>query len=536
MCKKLASILCALLLLSCCLEATASTIAIFPMEELTYGPNGVSFELRKLVAAELGDTGIDIISETVVDSFLARNRIRMLGLVETSDLMLAKNEIDADLVLYGSIFEKQHEPLAISVTLYLVRTGDSRIIWSNSSALSLADTKHLLGISEPQSREELLPIVIGRAMSTFPKRLDAVAEEETFFNIDEAVLAPKYIRPGEAVTCSVKLNTSEVTISKLGKPQIFVKARNRVFVANESPDKLFYKATWTGSDGTLLSSANTEEARVKLAMAVPDPSLYEAVLTGEKDGRYPVTLVLSWPSGAKKVAFLGSYYVDSAPPEMFADLKGYKLHGLTTFKDRLAIVPHMKHREPLSSWSITISDKEGKVVRSQKGRTNLPLQFIWNGRNAKGKYASDGVYTVTISALDRAKNQASLTEQVRLARTAPAVDVEVKPSDGGMVVGFQNKGDIPVTYWRLEMRSNGAPVKELEGEKLPVSVEVPMVSEPQADQLDCLLEVRDILGNEVKRDLKDFFTLASRTQGNSAAEKSETEKGEPAQNNWSTEF
>jgi hypothetical protein len=133
----------------------------------------------------------------------------------------------------------------------------------------------------------------------------------------------------------------------------------------------------------------------------------------------------------------------------------------------------MLRREPVARWKLTVEDENGKEQVSQKGYGELPRRFIWDGRDASGWPAEEGIYKVTLSVWDRADNMAVTTQPVAVARTPPAMVLEAKARGRDMVVDLSNEGRVPIAFWRMEMRdASGELIKVAEGNELPMRMDL----------------------------------------------------------------
>ena len=487
--------------------ARAQTVAVFPVADLTYGDNGVNFEISKQIADELVQKNVDVISGAPVVSFMAKNRIRWVGILDTNSILLANNDLGADFVLYGTSIKRRQESSApaIGLTLYLVRSTDGRIIWSNSSSLSPGDEQHLLGLNQPETIQDLMSIVVSNILSGFPEQQDFEANSTPVFNIERAELYPKYVKPGEQVHCSVFLRTYE---PNAGKYQVFVKAGNRIHVAMNSSDSQFYQASWQG-DPAIPTQANAVSSALSLAMESPDPQIYSTQIKSDKDGSYPVTLVIKQPNGIRKVVFLGSYHVDGTPPDLSLELKGTKLDGMVTFRDKVLILPQMKQREPVTHWLISVDEQSGIMLMSQKGKGSLPQRFYWNGRDSNNNPVGEGIYNIILDVWDRAGNSSSATQQVKVSRSLPQMHLTAKSENNEIDLTINSQGDIPIAFWHIEFWTNkGEFLKTVEGDDLPAEIQVPTDIDQESEKISCSLVVRDILGNQTKKQVKDLKLLA----------------------------
>lgn len=62
-----------------------------------------------------------------------------------------------------------------------------------------------------------------------------------------------------------------------------------------------------------------------------------------------------------------------------------------------------------TSSAITVRDSSGKIVGAREGEFGAGTHtFNWNGKDANGIDQPDGIYTISVSALDNAKNAVSV--------------------------------------------------------------------------------------------------------------------------------
>lgn len=418
--------------------ARALTIAVFPIEDLSQGQNGVNTELTDYLAWEMNRRGFDVIGNETVVSFMARNRVRWLGFLDTRHIILAKEEMGADLVLFGtmSLREEALSP-SFGITLYLVRTSDTRTLWTAAGGLAQQDIVNLLGIGEPKMGEGLLAKLAQSVLAKWPEELEYTSKPQHALEIEDIQLEPTHVRRGEKVSCNVRLRN---TWPEEDAPRIFFKAGGRVYMARKEAPGDVYSSDWE---------------------------------VAESDGRYPVTMVINWPSGHKKVSFLGAYNVDSAPPKLVLDLKGVQLEGTVAFRDQVIIIPRMLRREPVARWKLTVEDENGEEQLSYTGYGEMPNRFVWNGKGKDGWPAAEGVYKVNLQVWDRADNLSVATQPVAVARTPPAMVLEAKNQGREMIIDLSHDGKIPIAFWRMEMRSSsGETIKVAEGSALPTRMDI----------------------------------------------------------------
>ncbi|MDH3359904.1 MAG: hypothetical protein OEL55_03450, partial [Desulfobulbaceae bacterium] len=271
-------------------------MAVFPFQDLTAEGNGVNWPLTEQLEVALEEKGLDVLSKQAVLSFMALHRIRTLGHLETYQINLAKKELGAKLILLGSVCQnKTTPPPALTLALYLVRTNDGRTIWSNVEDICCVETKHLLGLREPKTIEEISPLLSHNILSTWPANITEYTSKQKQVDIESAWLRPLFVRSGHEVQCSVHLRTPWLPDNK---PLVSLKIGEKIIPTKETAEEGFYEASWPAE---------------------------------EADGRYPVSLLIQWPDGKTDVNLIDSYFIDNQPPKFDLDIKGTELAGKTTF-------------------------------------------------------------------------------------------------------------------------------------------------------------------------------------------------------------
>lgn len=440
LCRWLYLLILPLLLLVAVDQAHSATIAVFPIEDLTQGSNGVNREVTEYLAWDLNQRGLDVVAPEAIMDFMARNKVRWLGFLDTRFIIMAKEELGADLVIFGtmSLRAKELSP-SLGLTLYLVRTEDTRTIWTGSGGLSEQDIVNFLAIGEEDEKKGLMARLVKDVLQGWPSEFESFDRQQHALELESVDFGPEYVRRGDEVKCSVRLRTKW---SDEDMPRVFFKAAGRVHLAQQSMDGFQYASAWTVKN---------------------------------RDGRYPVTMVISWPSGYKKVAFLGAYSVDSSPPKLVLDLKGVQLEGTVAFRDQVIIIPRFLRREPVARWKLTIEDENGEEQMSRVGYGQLPRRFVWTGKGKDGWPVEEGVYQVSLRVWDRADNMALSSQPVAVARTPPSLVLEAKNRGRDMIVDLSHEGKVPIAFWRMEMRtSGGETIKVAEGSELPVRIDVEM--------------------------------------------------------------
>jgi TolB-like protein len=449
--------------------AAAEKIAVFPVEDLSQGANGVNFALMQDLEESLRDRGFEVVSQEAVISFMARNRIRRLGFLNTYSILHLREELGADTVLLGTVCQRREEPCpAFALTLYLVRTQDARTIWSKTKSLSCTETRHLLAISEPQSSEDLIPLTIEDMLANWPATSQLNRARTPMFELAEADIRPRHVSAGNRVTCSVRLRS----VANGLQPEASLKVQPGMYLPMQPVAPDLYETSWTAS---------------------------------AEEGRYAVTLLLEWPSGRQRAALLGTYTVDNSPPSLTLGIKGVRLHDAVAFRDRMFVVPQLVKREPISRWEFSIKDENGRTILQEERKGALPGRFVWRGQGDDGTRVSHGAYQVVVKAWDEAENAAQVSEKIAVMRNAPNMILEAKVRGGDTVLGIRSGGEVPIAFWHVEMRNDeGSVIKTAEGQTLPAEVDIATSD----DTVECILTAMDILGNHVRREVKDLKLLA----------------------------
>jgi hypothetical protein len=518
--------------------AQQHSVAVFPVEDLSRGINSPNLDITRYLNAELVARGLNVALEDDIIAFMAAERIRWLGFLNTDHLLLAKNKLGVDLILFGTVSQNdaKNSP-TFGLSLNLVRTTDGRTIWTSNGGLSLADMQHMLGLYEPTTLDDLLVILVNKVLADLPAELDEKANQSLIYNVEDGempptlqvkrvTLSPRYVQPGEQVKCSVQIDTDKMHPEI---PQIFIKVGNRIHLAQQTKDGLFYEASWTGSEIEKGIFREVGHEALQLASTDLKPQFFEGVWMGALDDAiYPVSLILRWQDGNQQLAFIGNYTVDSTSPEIDLKITGRQsryINGLLTFKNKIHIMPTMKKREPFSRWKIWVENGAGEVVINDEGRGKMPGIFHWTGHGANGYPVEEGIYQLVLKGWDRAGNETETSEEIfyRPNKVDLIVDV-VRVNDGLQVTLDTSDKEVPLVYWLLEVwRDTGELRKSANGNKLPASFIIPMdFSKTSIPVLAGHIAIQDIIGNKTMMNIEDLYLLAIRKSGNPDEETTET--------------
>jgi hypothetical protein len=448
--------------------AAGIPVAVFPLQELTDGRNEANLPFTGILAEKLAEAGTEIIGLETIISFMANNRIRTVGHLETLFISRVRRDLGAGFVLLGTISQRRDRPEpSFGLILTLVRTSDVRPVWSYINSLSTSDARKILGIGEPKTTTQLQTVLLEEVIEQWPWQIINEEPQVGSLNIDLAVLEPQYVRPGDEIRCRIRLRD---TWSAGQGPRVFFKADEQLFPATLADDGLTYETTW---------------------------------VAGDKNGRFPVTLFIEWPYyGRTETTLLGNYVVDGTPPLFELDLRGVKIiDEMPVFSSQVAILPRMIVREPVSRWHLTIYN-DGDPIGDAKGEGNLPERLIWTGRENVG----DGIYDLVIEAWDKAGNSAIASREVVLDRSVPQVDLALDRSEEDLIVNLEHDGKVPLRYWRLEMwTKEGRILTQTEGRLLPVTIGIEMPDSSPEQEVRGFLFYEDIRGKRVRKKVQDLL-------------------------------
>lgn len=473
----------------------ATRMAVLPVEDLSLGDNGLNLPVSARLREALAAKGLEMVSEQDVREFMARNRIRWLGRIDANHAARLGQELRADYLLLGSVSQRrERDPAAMALSLQLVRSGDARLLWTGSAELSRADMRRLLGIAEPQGLAEIEELVVAGALADWPAVLPA-APVGPLQGVAETIhLAPEVVRPGDAVTCRIRLDETGLA----AQTTVIVVAGEQIVRAAYLAREQAYEASW------------------------PAPAA---------NGRYAVSVSIGRRNQGVKNVFAGSFLVDSTPPEPLLFLRGQELDGAVVLHSQLNITAALRAPEPLSGWEIEILDSGGKPIKAESGRGNLPGRFSWWGQSQDGNPVADGEYAVRLTARDRAGNSAAATEGFLVVRKKPELKLQAARRGEELLLDLSYDGKAPLVYWRLELRTIDQGILfEASGNDLPPTLQA---RPPEAaGKISALVQGQDALGNRVRQNIDDIFALRTGTAG-TEEEVDEQKTGAAA---WSVDF
>jgi TolB-like protein len=98
--------------------------------------------MTRVLAEYLAQNNNEIIGPDTVIAFMANNRIRNVGYLESFDVFRVRDELRAGFVLLGTIMQQKERPEpTMALALYLVRTSDARTVWSYNGSVTTSEER-----------------------------------------------------------------------------------------------------------------------------------------------------------------------------------------------------------------------------------------------------------------------------------------------------------------------------------------------------------------------------------------------------------
>jgi len=223
-------------------------------------------------------------------------------------------------------------------------------------------------------------------------------------------------QPGEEMEPSLKLNVDEMEYispeSSEGVSDIL-----EVSVDFSGKAKIrSYTFRVADTEGKTIREYHIESEDPEKSVELPEQINWRGVDSANDyvpEGTYDYYLSVALEDGKKLTSDLYQVTVDNTPPDLEIDIP------YTVFspngdgeKDLLIIEQEgsVEHR-----WRAELSDASGSIIKTYAWDASAPKNLQWNGRNDDGEPFPDGIYTYTISSVDRAGNSIKRTlDSIRL--------------------------------------------------------------------------------------------------------------------------
>lgn len=96
-------------------------------------------------------------------------------------------------------------------------------------------------------------------------------------------------------------------------------------------------------------------------------------------------------------------------------------------KDSIRLFPRLEETSGIRTYTLSIQDSTGEIVRTFQGRTNVPESITWEGFDDEGEKAKDGEYSAKMNVLyEKGNEPEATTRPFILDTTAPSVVLDTQ--------------------------------------------------------------------------------------------------------------
>ncbi|MFP4363140.1 MAG: FlgD immunoglobulin-like domain containing protein [Spirochaetia bacterium] len=168
------------------------------------------------------------------------------------------------------------------------------------------------------------------------------------------------------------------------------------------------------------------------------------------DGEYSVDIWVQDATGNRVELELEGFILDTQAPtaELSIDQYIFSPNGDGTMEE-LTISQELSNEQ---QWQASFINSDGEAVRNYTWTDSPPQELVWDGTDDSGELVSDGQYSYTISATDRAGNSTTATEEgIVLDTTESGIQIQVdneyiSPNGDGLY----EQAEFAISYDTLE--------------------------------------------------------------------------------------
>jgi len=448
-------------------EIRAQTIALLPIAETTADYNGVDLASTDILSQFLVEAGLTLVDDESVRQFIAVNRLRHSGYIDSFTAQKVGRDLNADLVLSVTLCEDGSPGKErFGLVLTALETVNGEVVWSVQNSSSLLQETTLLGVGAPRDGEELkfmiLMQVAQRAALELPEIIPLQLSREFRFKLVDLQINPKFVRGESQVECQVKLE-----------------------MLAEMPARIIF-------------TSGTEQVKLSPGRGIGEYQGYW--LAPAADGVYTVSLEIysDVDSVPVRMQDYASYTVINQAPQLSIELKqGFNLNGVTVFREQVLISTTLHPNRAVSRWQVKITRQDGTVVVNDQMDGELPRDLFWRGWNNKRQHLPDGEYTITVIIWDAAGNRAEASRKASLQSECQPVEAKAVHKGKQNFVRLSTQGDsiglLSLQWKLLVLLPDGELLMEHSGSSLPVEFVLP--DNIDVDFLLFSIDVRDQVGN-----------------------------------------
>jgi hypothetical protein len=442
------------------------TIAIIRFDNLTNENYFIDF--NKALYDYLERDRFEVINKDILEQFFIKRRIRNIGSINRAVIRELGKVLSVDAIIMGSINELSADKNpAVDLSVQMVDTLDSSIIWMNSVSISGDDFATFLGIGKIRSMEKLVEIAIKDLFKGLPKTFEGKKEKGMDmppFEIVQARFYPKVVKGDSQVGLMVEFR------------EIAEKPKQIYALVEDIKTPLI-------SDGGNWFTGSCKSPIVE------GTYILKLHAYGEFDTLYIFDA-------------MASLVVDNTPP--LIDIISHNTFFSPNndgVNDDVAFFPELLSTDSLKSWRFEVTDNEGKLVRSAEGGEELPSGLIWRGENNDFKQVNDGIYLGQLIVEDKAGHEVSTDKvMVILDRRSPEIEIfQGKIEENIITFNVKCNNISEIVEWSIAIYDqNDECLGTFGGEQdLPstLSCAVNNMNDDQKKVFFYSLTVRDVAGN-----------------------------------------
>jgi hypothetical protein len=276
------------------------------------------------------------------------------------------------------------------LSVQMIDTLDSSIIWMNSVSISGDDFAMLLGVGKIRSIDKLVEIAIKDLFEGLPKTFKRKKEKDIYippFEIMQARFYPKVVKGDSNVGLMVEFR------------EIVCKPKQIYALVEDIKIPLI-------SDGGNWFTGSFQSPVVE--------GTY--ILKLHTYGEFNTLYIFD---------SMASLIVDNTPPLIAITFHNTVISPNNDgVNDYVAFFPELLSTDSLKDWRFEITDKDGELIRSAEGGEELPGGLIWRGENNNFNQVNDGIYLCQLFVEDKAGHEVS-TDKVMVVvdRRAPEIEI-----------------------------------------------------------------------------------------------------------------
>ncbi|MCK5681364.1 hypothetical protein KAI46_11200 [bacterium] len=372
----------------------AQSVVLLPVADTSNDYNGVDLDITAVLYGLLADAGLQLVEDTAVRSFMAANRLRYSGVIDSFATRKMGRELGADIVLLTTLCENGAPgKKRFGLVLTALETVNGEVVWSAQDSSSLLQETALFGVGEPLDGPDLklriLQLLAERTADELPLIVPLLPSGAHQLKLVDIQIEPEFLRGGESVKCQLELES-------LG----------------EMPKRVVLKNC--GGEVDLVPGKSMGEFNGRWR-ALADEGEYKLSLTFMNESGDQITTISD----------VAKYTVFNRAPQLLVELKqGLAVNDVTIFRERLLISSRLQPKRLVSRWQVKVIRSDGRVMVDDNMDGELPCDLVWTGCNNKRQRLPDGEYDLLVKIWDAAGNQAEASRKVSILSECQPIEVK----------------------------------------------------------------------------------------------------------------